>query len=130
MLLLLYKESFFLSSDLTNKLPSVIVYFLKQSEDVFPEKPRGLPPLSVIQHQINSIHRAPILNMPVYISNIKETKEIERQVEDLMSKGYMREILSPCALPMILEPKKMVLGGYAGNVNLSKFHYKVWNSYS
>uniref|UniRef100_A0A2N9GYD9 CCHC-type domain-containing protein n=1 Tax=Fagus sylvatica TaxID=28930 RepID=A0A2N9GYD9_FAGSY len=32
-------------------------------------------------------------------SNPEETKELQRQVEDLMSKGYVRESMSPCAVP-------------------------------
>ena len=35
-----------------------------------------------------------------------ETKELQRQVEELMSKGYVRESLSPCAVPVIFVPKK------------------------
>ncbi|KAG2411212.1 hypothetical protein I3760_Q021100 [Carya illinoinensis] len=41
-----------------------------------------------------------------YRSNPNETKELQRQVEDLMSKGYVRESMSPCAVPVLLVPKK------------------------
>uniref|UniRef100_A0A2N9G9Y3 Reverse transcriptase n=1 Tax=Fagus sylvatica TaxID=28930 RepID=A0A2N9G9Y3_FAGSY len=41
-----------------------------------------------------------------YSSNPEETKELQRQVEDLMSKGYVRESMSPCAVPVLLVPKK------------------------
>ncbi|XP_022871063.1 uncharacterized protein LOC111390275 [Olea europaea var. sylvestris] len=44
--------------------------------------------------------------MPTYRSNPEETKEFQRQVEELMSKGYMRESLSPCTVPVLLLPKK------------------------
>uniref|UniRef100_A0A2N9HHC6 Reverse transcriptase domain-containing protein n=1 Tax=Fagus sylvatica TaxID=28930 RepID=A0A2N9HHC6_FAGSY len=40
------------------------------------------------------------------LSNPEETKELQRQVEDLMSKGYVRESMSPCAVPVLLVPKK------------------------
>jgi len=38
--------------------------------------------------------------------NPKETKEIQREVEELMSKGLVRESLSACAVPASLVPKK------------------------
>ncbi|XP_024010343.1 uncharacterized protein LOC112085365 [Eutrema salsugineum] len=38
--------------------------------------------------------------------NPEESKELERQVRDLMGKGYIRESLSPCAVPVLLVPKK------------------------
>ena len=38
--------------------------------------------------------------------NPKETMEIQRQVEELISKGLVRESLSPCVVPALLVPKK------------------------
>jgi hypothetical protein len=35
-----------------------------------------------------------------------ETKEIQRQVQALLDKGYIRESLSPCSVPVLLVPKK------------------------
>jgi hypothetical protein len=45
-------------------------------------------------------------NHPAYRTNPKETKEIQRQVQALLDKGYVRESLSPCVVPVILVPKK------------------------
>ena len=38
--------------------------------------------------------------------NPQETPKIQRQVDDLLTKGLIRESLSPCAVPAILVPKK------------------------
>jgi hypothetical protein len=35
------------------------------------------------------------------------TKEIQRQVQTLLDKGYIRESLSPCSVPILLVPKKV-----------------------
>jgi hypothetical protein len=45
-------------------------------------------------------------NRPAYRSNPEETKELQRQVGELLEKGYVRESMSPCADPVLLVPKK------------------------
>ncbi|XP_060202503.1 uncharacterized protein LOC132630942 [Lycium barbarum] len=47
-----------------------------------------------------------IPNRPSYRSNPEETKELQRQVEELLKKGFVRESLSPCSVPVLLVPKK------------------------
>ena len=87
--------------------PSVVGSLLQEFGDVFPEEiPPGLPPLRGIEHQIDLVPGATIPNRPAYRSNPEETKELQKQVEDLMAKGYVRESLSPCAVPVLLVPKK------------------------
>jgi hypothetical protein len=39
-------------------------------------------------------------------ANPEETKEIQRQVQDLLKREYIRESLSPCSVPVLLVPKK------------------------
>ncbi|KAL4281397.1 hypothetical protein GQ457_03G017270 [Hibiscus cannabinus] len=81
--------------------------FDDEFKDVFPdETPKGLPPLRGIEHQIDFIPGATIPNRPAYRTNPEETKELQRQVTELMDKGYIRESLSPCAVPVLLVPKK------------------------
>ncbi|PKI58777.1 hypothetical protein CRG98_020836 [Punica granatum] len=79
----------------------------KEYEDIFPEEtPHGLPLIRGIEHQINFVPGATIPNRPAYRSNSEETKELQRQVSELLEKGYVRESMSPCAVPIILVPKK------------------------
>ena len=107
LLVLMYKEVYFSTTDLNSSLPSVVVSLLQEYEDLFPEEvPRGLPPLRGIEHQIDFIPGASIPNRPAYRANPEETKEIQRQVDDLVDKGFVRESLSPCSVPVILVPKK------------------------
>ncbi|XP_027171671.1 uncharacterized protein LOC113771270 [Coffea eugenioides] len=81
--------------------------FRQEFEDIFPEDvPNGLPPLRGIEHQIDLILGAPLPNKPVYRMGPEETKELQRQVEELLRKDWARESLSPCVVPVILVPKK------------------------
>jgi hypothetical protein len=102
------RESSSLNLDETNQsLPSLAVSLLQEFEHVFPkEMPNELPPIRGIEHQIDFVPGAAILNRPAYRSNPEETKELQRQVEDLMSKGYMRESMNQCAVPVLLVRKK------------------------
>jgi hypothetical protein len=102
------RESSSLNLDETNQsLPSLAVSLLQEFEHVFPkEMPNELPPIRGIEHQFDFVPGAAIPNRPAYRSNLEETKELQRQVEDLMSKGYERESMSPCAVPVLLVPKK------------------------
>uniref|UniRef100_A0A2N9I939 Reverse transcriptase domain-containing protein n=1 Tax=Fagus sylvatica TaxID=28930 RepID=A0A2N9I939_FAGSY len=79
----------------------------EEFEDVFPkEMPNELPPIRGIEHQIDFVPGATIPNRLALPGARKETKELQRQVEDLMSKGYVRESMSPCAVLVLLVPKK------------------------
>ncbi|XP_066365257.1 uncharacterized protein [Miscanthus floridulus] len=104
---LLHKEVLLSTNDLPSSLPSVVLDLLQDFEDVFPDEiPAGLPPLRGIEHQIDLVPGASLPNRPAYRTNPTETKEIQRQVKELLDKGYVRESLSPCAVPVLLVPKK------------------------
>ena len=59
-----------------------------------------------IEHQIDLIPGATLPNHAAYRTNPEETKEIQWQVQDLLDHGYVRESVSPCAVPVLLVPKK------------------------
>jgi hypothetical protein len=103
----MYKEALLCTNDLVGALPSDIVSLLQEFEDVLPEEvPHGLPPIRGIEHQIDFIPGASIPNRLAYRSNPEETKELQRQVGELLKKGYVRKSMSPCAVPVLLVPKK------------------------
>ena len=107
MLVLLYKEACLNSNMDQTSLPSSFVSLLQEFEDVFPDEvPSGLPPLRGIEHQIDLIPGAVLPNRPAYRTNPEEAKELQKQVGELMERGWVRESMSPCAVPVILVPKK------------------------
>ncbi|KAG7568008.1 Integrase catalytic core [Arabidopsis thaliana x Arabidopsis arenosa] len=88
-------------------LPSNVLSLLQEYSDVFPEdSPGGLPPIRGIEHQIDFVPGATLPNRPAYRTNPVETKELQRQVGELLEKGHIRESMSPCAVPVLLVPKK------------------------
>jgi hypothetical protein len=104
---LICKDALISLHDLQRSLPPIVADILQEYTDVFPsEVPTGLPPLRGIEHQIDLIPGASLLNRPPYRTNPEETKEIQCQVQELLDKGYVRESLSPCAVPVVLVPKK------------------------
>ncbi|XP_033139178.1 uncharacterized protein LOC103841606 [Brassica rapa] len=76
-------------------------FYIKQNEN-----PKGLPPVRGIEHQIDLVPGTSLPNRPAYRTNPVETKELQKQIGDLLEKGYIRESLSPCAVPVLLVPKK------------------------
>ncbi|GKV07032.1 hypothetical protein SLEP1_g18843 [Rubroshorea leprosula] len=104
---LLYKDAYFNTNELNDSLPSAVKSLLQDFKDVFPDDvPNGLQPIRGIEHQIDFIPGATIPNRPAYRSNPNETKELQRQVEELMKTGHVRESMSPCAVPVLLVSKK------------------------
>ena len=65
---------------------------LQDFEDVFPkEMPQDLPPLRGIEHQIDLIPVVLLPNRTAYRRNPQETKEVQKQVEDLMCMRVFQE---------------------------------------
>uniref|UniRef100_A0A6N2KT27 Reverse transcriptase domain-containing protein n=1 Tax=Salix viminalis TaxID=40686 RepID=A0A6N2KT27_SALVM len=96
-ILLVYKETYFNTNDLDHM----------EFDDLFPDDtPSGLPQLLGIEHLIDFLPRASIPNRLAYRSNPKEMMELQRQVYELIEKGYIRESISLCALLVLFMPKK------------------------
>ena len=70
------------------------------------EFPYSLPPIRSISHHIDLIPGATFPNKETYRFTPRENEEVKNQVQELLDKGLVREILSPCAIPIVLSPKK------------------------
>ncbi|GJS03754.1 putative CCCH-type zinc finger family protein [Tanacetum coccineum] len=87
--------------------PDILIPLLKRFHSVFPEEiPAGLPPMRTIQHCLDLVPGATLPNKPAYRMNPTENAELQRQVDELLRKGMVRESMSPCAVPVLLVPKK------------------------
>lgn len=107
LIVLRFREIYFSKTNLNPNLPSMFISLLQEFEYVFPnDMPNRLSPLRGIEHQIDFIPGFAIPNRPAYRSNPDETKELKRQVDKLLAKWYVRENMSPCAIPALLVPKK------------------------
>ncbi|XP_074315595.1 uncharacterized protein LOC141651798 [Silene latifolia] len=103
-LILLSKE---ILEDVEHQLPAEVRPLLEQYQDVFPaELPSGLPPLRGIEHQIHLVPESVLPNRPAYRCDPNAARELQKQINELMNKGFVRESLSPCAVPTLLVPKK------------------------
>jgi hypothetical protein len=70
------------------------------------EFPCSLPPIRSISHHIDLIPGASFPNKEAYRLTPQEKEEVKNQVQDLLEKGLVREILSPCELPSVLSPNE------------------------
>lgn len=107
MVLLIFRELLTSSSNNVPVIPREIELLLQEYIDVFPGDSRiGLPPIRGIEHQIDFVAGASIPNQPAYRTNPDETNELQRQVNELLEKGHIRESMSPCDVLVLLVPKK------------------------
>ena len=78
-IVLFCKEACLYTNELSFSLPSAIVTLLQDFDYVFPnEVPNGLSLIRGIEHQIDFVLGATILNKLAYRSNPDETNELQR----------------------------------------------------
>lgn len=88
-------------------IPKFLKSLIEGYSNILPnELPTDLPPMRNIQHCIDLIPGASLPNRLTYRMSPKEHEEIHRQVMELIERGFVRESMSPCAGPVLIEPKK------------------------
>eukprot|EP00253_Pinus_taeda_P001971 PITA_01971 len=90
-----------------SELPTEIEEMLEEFKDIIVDDlPDKLPPKRSISHHIDFIPGASLPNKAAYRMSPKDNEEIRKQVQELLDKGLIRESLSPCAVPIVIAPKK------------------------
>jgi hypothetical protein len=101
------KPKIVLTSTRVDDLPEEIQELLEEFADIVVEEiPRSLPSIRSVSHHIDLIPRASLPNKAAYRLTPRENEEFKRQVQDLMDKGLVREILSPCVVLTVLSLNK------------------------
>jgi hypothetical protein len=85
---------------------SRVLRVLAEFEDVFGELPSGLPPSREVDHRIVLVDGArPTYRRP-YRASAVDNEEINRQVAQLLQKGWIRQSKSPWSSGVVLAKKK------------------------
>lgn len=89
-------------------VPKLLVQpLLKEFDDVFPiNLPHDLALIRGIEYHIDLIPRAFLPNRAAYRCNPMKTKKLQRQVDEPIIRGFVRENMSPCLVSTLLIPKK------------------------
>jgi hypothetical protein len=69
---------------------------------VVDELPHSLLPIRSISHHIDLISGESFPNKEAYILTPQENEEVKNQVEGLLDKGLVMEIMILCSLPTVL----------------------------
>ena len=89
-----------------NEFNKGVKVFLDEIKDVFPEELNELPSMREVDHAIDLIGNAvPIAKAP-YRHSLAQNVELENQLKDLLSKGYIRPSKSPLGAPVLFVKKK------------------------
>ena len=79
---------------------------IREFPDVFPDDIVGLPPDREVEFTIDLIPRTEPISIPPYRMAPAELRELKVQLEELLSKGFIRPSISPWGAPVLFMKKK------------------------
>ena len=82
------------------------ISIIKEFPDVFPDDISGLPPDREVEFTIDLIPETEPISIPPYRMAPAEMRELKAQLEDLLSKGFIRPSISPWGAPFLFVKKK------------------------
>ncbi|XP_059067542.1 uncharacterized protein LOC131858346 [Cryptomeria japonica] len=90
--------------------PKVVFDLLNKYDGIVADSAHeSLPPKRSISHCIDLIPGATLPNKAAYKLTPEQNAEVARQIQGLLEKGYIQKSISPCAVPVVLSPKKEVM---------------------
>ena len=105
-LLMIFKEGCFAGFK-TPEVPDVVQELMGRYKDVFPDEIQaGLPPVRGIDIRSTLYPVRPYQTEPLTVSTLRKLRSWSGRSNTSWIKGYIRESLSPCAVPVLLVPKK------------------------
>ena len=79
---------------------------VREFPDVFPDDMAGLPPEREVEFTIDLIPGTEPISTPPYRMAPAELRELKAQLEELLSKGFIRPSISPWGAPVLFVKKK------------------------
>ena len=79
---------------------------VKEFPDVFPDDISGLPPDREVEFTIDLIPGTEPISIPPYRMSLAGLRELKAQLEELLSKGFIRPSISPWGAPVLFVKKK------------------------
>ena len=79
---------------------------VREFPDVFLDDIAGLPPEREVEFTIDLIPRTEPISIPPYRMAPAELRELKAQLEELLSKGFIRPSISPWGAPVLFVKKK------------------------
>ncbi len=90
--------------------PPAVVSLLEEFHSVFSQDlPDILPPMRDLQHVIDLIPGASVPTLLHHRLNPNDHTELKCKVDKLLTRGYIHESLSPCAIPTLRTPNKITV---------------------